>query len=184
MPWGEKIVLHMQSFDMIAVGQAFGIVLSVVGFFVFLAKTRRGILIAKLTCDAGYCIQQIMLGATTGAMINAIAVFRDVVFYHRTEKKWAAHRFWLYFFVLVMGLSPVLTWMGPVSILPAAGSVIAVFGFYCRQPRHTRIQGLAAMIPWMIYAAIITNYGLMLTTVIQIISALLGLLRDHRTARK
>ena len=174
----------MQSVDLVAIGQVFGIVLSVGGFFVFLAKTRQGILIAKLICDAGYCIQQLMLGAATGAMINAIAVFRDLVFYHRTEKKWAAHRFWLYFFVVVFGLSPVLTWMGPVSLLPAVGSMIAVFGFYCRNPQHTRLLGLMAMIPWMIYAAIITNYGLMLTTIIQIVSALLGLIRDRRAARK
>ena len=174
----------MLNLDIATVGQIFGIVLSVVGFFVFLAKTRQGILIAKLICDAGYCVQQLMLGANTGAMINAIAVLRDLVFYHRTDKKWAAHRFWLYFFLLVMGLSPVLTWMGPVSILPAAGSVIAVFAFYCKEPKHTRILGLLAMIPWMIYSMIITNYGLMITTVIQIVSALLGLIRDSRTNKK
>ena len=173
----------MGSFDMAAFGQVFGIVLSVVGFFVFLAKTRKGILIAKLICDGGYCLQQLMIGATTGAMINAIAVLRDIVFYLRNDKKWAAHRFWLYFFVVVMGLSPVLTWMGPVSILPAAGSVIAVFGFYCQKPLHTRLLGLLAMIPWLLYAMIITNYGLMLTCTIQIVSAVLGLLRDLRTAK-
>ena len=171
----------MQSLDIVAVGQVFGIALSVVGFFVFLAKTRKGILIAKLICDGGYCLQQFMIGATTGAMINVIAVLRDIIFYYRNDKKWASHRIWLYIFLVVMGLSPVLTWIGPVSLLPAIGSMIAVVGFYCQKPQHTRILGLTAMIPWFLYAMIITNYGLMLTTVIQIASAILGLLRDYRS---
>ena len=176
--------LNFGTLDMVAVGQVFGIVLSVVGFFIYLAKTRKGILIAKLTCDAGYCIQQLMLGATTGALINCIAIFRDVVFYYRNDKKWAGHRFWLYFFAVVMGLTPVLTWMGPVSLLPAVGSVVAVFAFYCQKPQHTRILSLGAMIPWMLYAFLITNYGLMLTTIIQIVSAVLGLIRDYRANKR
>ena len=170
----------MGSFDIVAFGQIFGIVLSVVGFFVFLAKTRKGILIAKLICDGGYCLQQLMIGATTGAMVNAIAAMRDIIFYYRNDKKWASHRIWLYIFLFVMGLSPVLTWMGPISLLPASGSMIAVVGFYCQKPLHTRILGLLSLIPWCLYASTLTNYGLLLTTVIQMVSAILGLLRDYR----
>ena len=172
--------MHMPAFDTVALGQAFGIVLSFVGFFIYLAKTRRGILTAKLICDVGYCIQQIMIGATTGALINAIAIFREIVFYYRGDKQWASHRFWLYLFVVVMGLSPLPTWMGPVSLLPAVGSMVAVISFYCQNTQHTRILGFLAMIPWLLYAMIITNYGVILTTVIQLISAALGYIRDSR----
>ncbi len=177
-------VLSVPAFDPSAVGQALGIVLALVGFFIYFAKTRRGILIAKLVCDAGYCIQQMMLGATTGALLNGIAVFREIVFYYRCDKKWASHRFWLYLFVVLMGISPVFTWMGAVSILPTAGSVVSVFAFYCEKPQHTRLLGLAAMLPWLIYAMIITNYGLLLTTTIQFFSAVLGLIRDYRTGKQ
>ena len=169
--------------DPVAVGQIMGILLSVVSVYIFYAKTRRRILISKLVCDIGYCIQQILLGAPTGALIQVIAVCREIVFYHRSSKKWASHGFWLYLFIALMGLSPILTWAGPVSLLPAIGSIVAVFAFYCEKPHHIRILGLLAAIPWFVYAAILSNYGIMLSTAFQIISAVLGLVRDYRRMR-
>ena len=169
--------------DPVAVGQILGLLLSAVGIYVFYAKTRRRILISKLVCDIGFCIQQILLGAATGALIQAIAACREVVFYHRHSKKWASYRFWLYLFVALMGLSPILTWAGPISLLPAIGSIVAVFAFYCEQPHHIRILGLLATIPWFVYSVILSNYGIALNTAFQIVSALLGLVRDYRQMR-
>jgi len=166
--------------DIMAIGQALGIVLAVFAFFIYYAKTRRGILVTKLICDIGYCIQQLMIGAPTGALLDVIAAFREVVFYHRKTKSWAAHRFWLYFFAVLMGLSPVFTWTGPVSFLPAGGSVIAVLSFYCEKPFHMRLFGLLAAIPWFLYAILTVNYGLILSSIIQLTSIFLGLLRDYR----
>lgn len=173
-------MVYPQTIDLVAAGQILGLLLSAVGIYVFYAKTRRAILISKLVCDIGYCIQQIMLAAPTGALIQGIAAFRETVFYHRSSKKWASYRFWLYLFVVLMGVSPILTWAGPISLLPAIGSIVAVFAFYCEQPYHTRILGLLATIPWFIYSILMTNYGIALTTGFQIVSAVLGLVRDYR----
>ena len=169
-----------QNMDMMAVGQILGLALSVFSFFIYFAKTRRGILATKLTCDIGYCIQQLMIGAPTGALLDIIAIFRELVFYQRQAKPWASHRFWPFFFAVLMGLSPALTWTGPVCILPAFGSVIAVFSFYCMNPRHIRLLGLLATLPWLTYAVLTSNYGLILSAFIQLISIFLGLLRDSR----
>ena len=166
--------------DMYTLGQIFGFLLSTIGFFIYYAKTRRGILCAKLINDIGYTFQQIMIGATTGALINSIAVFREIVFYYRQDKKWASHRFWLYFFLVVMGLSPILTWMGPVSLLPAIGSAISVVAFYCKEPFHTRILGILSLLPWATYCIIIPNYGVVFSLSIQFTAAVLGLIRDYR----
>ena len=170
--------------DVNLIGQILGIFLSVVGFFVYFSKTRRGILGAKLTMDIGYAIQQAMVGAYTGALINGISIFREIVFYHRDKKKWAKPIFWLLFFIVITGLSPVLTWAGPISLLPAAGSIAAVIAFYCRDPHHTRLIGLVSLTLWLIYCIVIPNYGVLLTTAIQLISAILGLIRDYREKKR
>lgn len=178
------VLLNGSIVDLGFVGQVLGLLLSAVGFFIYFAKTRRGILSAKLLCDVGYSIQQAMIGAPTGAMINCVAIFRELVFYYRGCKKWASHKFWLFFFIGMMGLSPILTWMGAVSLLPAIGSAIAVVAFYCNRPHHTRIIGLISMIPWLVYCIIIPNYGVLLTTVVQMIAASIGLVRDYREMKK
>ena len=175
-----QLVLDIQNMDMMAIGQVLGLILSAFSFFIYFGKTRQGILATKLTCDIGYCIQQLMIGAPTGALLDVIAAFREVIFYHRQTKKWASHRFWLYFFAVLMGLSPVFTWSGPVSLLPASGSVIAVFSFYCAKPLHIRLLGFLATLPWFAYAIITNNYGLILSSIIQLISIFLGLYRDYR----
>ena len=175
-----QLIAMIQTLDTMAIGQILGLVLSAFSFFIYFAKTRRGILSVKLTCDIGYCIQQLMIGAPTGALLDVIAAFREVVFYHRQTKPWAAHRFWLWFFAVIMGISPVFTWSGPVSLLPATGSVIAVFSFYCLNPCHIRILGLLATIPWFLYAVLTGNYGLVLSGIIQLVSIFLGLMRDYR----
>lgn len=165
-------------------GQVLGLLLSAVGFFIYSAKTRRGILSAKLICDVGYAVQNFMIGAPTGALINLISVARELVFYRRGSKRWASHRIWLYLFVALMGFAPLITWMGIVSLLPSIGSAVAVFAFYCREPHHTRIIGIFSMIPWLIYCVVIPNYGVFLTTVIQLVAAVFGLIRDHREKRR
>lgn len=166
--------------DMMAIGQILGLVLSAFSFFIYFGKTRRSILAAKLTCDIGFCIQQLMIGAPTGALLDVIAAFREVIFYHRQTKRWASHRFWLYLFAVLMGLSPIFTWTGPVSLLPAVGSVIAVFSFYSIKPYHIRLLGFLATIPWLLYAIITTNMGLTISGFIQVFSIVLGLYRDYR----
>ena len=166
--------------DIYTMGQILGLVLSIVGFFIYYAKTRRGILCAKLVSDIGYTIQQFMIGASTGAIINVIAILREIVFYHRQDKKWASHRFWLYLFIFLMGIAPICTWIGPVSLLPAIGSIASVVAFYCAEPRHTRMLAIFSMVPWFIYSYIIPNYGNLLSITIQFIAAVLGLIRDYR----
>lgn len=166
--------------DIYTIGQIMGLGLSFIGFFIYYAKTRKGILCAKLVSDVLYAIQQLMVGAPTGALINAIAISREIIFYYRQDKKWASHRFWLYLFIFLMGITPILTWMGPVSLLPAVGSIFSVISFYCAQPRHTRMLAILSIIPWFVYCCIIPNYGVLVSLTIQITAITLGLIRDYR----
>ena len=176
-------MINLQTIDLTTVGQILGIFLAFFGFFVYFAKTRQGILITKLISDVGYCIQQIMIGATTGALINGFAILREFVFYHRNTKRWASHRIWLYFFIVLMNLSPILTWAGPISLLPALGSTISVIALYCQKPWHTRIFAFLSLIPWIIYASVVRNYGMLIGIPVQMIASLLGLIRDYREFR-
>lgn len=176
--------MRSQGFDLYTFGQIFGIGISFIGFFVYFGKKRNSLLGSKIALDFGYFLQQLMIGAYTGAALNAIGVVRDVVFYNRERHKWASHRIWLYVFVLLMGLSPALTWMGPVSLLPATGSVLAVLGFYSLKPHHTRLFGLFAQSLWLAYSILILNVGIIITSAIQLVAVIAGLIRDYMEKEK
>lgn len=166
------------------VGQVLGFLIAIESFFIYYAKKRKQILFAKLVCDSMNAVQQAMIGALTGSAINVVAIFREIVFYYRDQKKWASSILWLFAFMAFMAIVPLLTWQGPVSLLPAIGSALAVLAFYCRNPKHTRIVGVFAQSFWLVYVIVIPNYGAILSNVIQIVAAVAGLIRDYIEERK
>ena len=150
----EQLISLFQGSPLFIASQILGLCLCIISFFIYYLKKREHILITKLISDVLCVIQQAMVGASTGAMINGIAVARELIFYNRGRKKWASHIVWLFVFIGAMGISPVLTWQGPISILPAIGSSLAVMAFYCKRPTHTRIFGLFAQTLWLIYTVV------------------------------
>ena len=179
----EQILSLFQGSPLYVASQIYGLCLCVLSFFIYYVKKREHILITKLIADVLSGIQQAMVGASTGALINGIAAIRDLIFYHRGRKKWASHIVWLFVFIFAMSISPILTWQGPISILPATGSTLAVIAFYCKRPVHTRLFGLFAQTLWLIYTIVTFNLVAALQNMIQIVAALLGLLRDYQEYR-
>ena len=169
---------------MFVASQILGLFLCILSFFIYSCKKREHILLLKLTSDILSSIQQAMAGATTGALICSIGVTRDIVFYHRGRKKWASHIAWLFVFLVAMSISPFLSWQGPISLLPATGSVLAVIAYYCKHPVHIRIFGLFAHLLWLIYTLLTYNVISSIQNVILITSVLRGLLYDYKTYKE
>jgi hypothetical protein len=179
----EQILTLFEGSPVYVASQILGLFLCFLSFFVYSCKKREHILLVKLTSDALSGIQQAMAGATTGALICTIGITRDLVFYNRGRKKWASHIVWLFIYIIAMSISPFFTWQGPISLLPAIGSALAVIAFYCKQPLHIRLFGLVAQLLWLIYTILSFNVVSAIQNVILIISILLGLLRDYREYR-
>lgn len=161
-------------------GQIFGVLIALLGLFTYSSKKRGSILLVKGTTDVLSTIQQAIIGAYTGALITLIAVFRSFVFFNREKKNWASHKFWLWFFVVVIGLTPLFTWAGIESLLPMAGSVIMVFGFYSLNPHTTRVLALFGHGLWLLYGFFHLNFGTILSNIIYLTAAVIGLVRDHK----
>ena len=165
-------------------GQIFGIVIAIIGFFTYSSKKRETILLVKGATDVLSTVQQVLIGALTGATITLVAILRSFVFFNRERKKWASHKFWLWFFVITIGSSPLFTWAGFESLLPAMGSVIMVFGFYNLNPHNTRIMALFGHGLWLIYGIVRFNLGTIISNVIYITAAIVGLVNDYKTKKQ
>lgn len=162
------------------IGQIFGIVISLFGFLIFIQKTRKKVLITKLTCDFLSVFQQIMVGAYTGSIINGIAIARETVFYFRETKKWAQSKIWLIIFLVAMFGGSIVTWQGYVSLLPTIGSSFAVFGFYSKQLSLVRTLNIIAQSFWLAYGCIIFNIGTILGATFSIGGAIIGLINQNK----
>ncbi len=166
------------------IAQIVGYVAIAESVFIFISNKREKILIFKLIDDALWFTNMLLMGAYTGAVLNAIAIVREIVFFNRGKKKWATHKFWLFFFMIVMLVSPVLTWAGPVSILPAMGSCVAVICFYAEKPIMTKYLAYLAQGSWLAYAVLTKNWSSTICNIIALISATIGIIHEVVVKRK
>ena len=137
-------------------GEIIGIIAIAVSCVVFLCNQRKRILILKGVSDVLWSANNFLLGAFTGGLLNAVGLFREFVFYHRVEKKWAKSRLWMYMFCALCFISPVLETVktGSIRFLPflaAASSLLVVCGLYAKEPKTMRLLNLMSKAPWLIY---------------------------------
>ena len=160
-----------------AIAQCIGFVAMALALFMYTFHSRKKILIAKMGVDALWVIHYLLLGALSGAVINAINVTRESVFYHK-EKKWGSFVIWPILFVLANAISTVLTWQGPISLLPLIGSSLNVLALWCASPKWMRILTIPALTLWEIYSVCVMSLSSILVNIFSILSAVYGLVRD------
>ncbi len=152
------------------------------GLITFALSKRRHILVAKLACDFTSAIHFFMLGAGVGGAICLVNSARSIVFYYRGEKRFASHiSVPVIFSILTIGCTAI-GWAGWYSLLPAVGSVLAVVGFWCNDPRLLKLFNLPAVALWLIYNIITGSIASSISNTISIVTILVSLiiaLRDY-----
>ena len=171
------------------ISQIFGIIGIALSIFIYAAKSRSKIIVFKFSSDVVWALNYLFAGAYTGALLNTIGMARETVFYNRGHKKWASHRFWLYVFIALTFLSPILEFIklghfSLVPLLPAAGSIFAVISFYSIKPKTMRILGLIAQILWTVYNVIVENPTAFIACILIIVSIFIGMFREWHDNHK
>ena len=68
------------------IAQVFGIGAMISLFLIYQQKSRKGILICKLSADVFWIAHYFCLGAVAGMIPNFVGVFRETVFLNRKKK--------------------------------------------------------------------------------------------------
>ena len=169
-------------------GECLGAVAVAEGFFIYFSRTRGRILAFKFISDLLWGFNMLCLGNLTGALLNAVAMGRETVFSLREKKRFFASPFWLVFFLVVTAISPMYSLISGkesfIAILPAAGSLLAVIGFYQSKPQLIRLIGLVAQSLWLVYALLSHNLSSTVGNAVLIVSSLAGVLRAVIHAKK
>ena len=107
--------------------------------FGYQQKTRKGLLISKLSADFCWSVHYLCLGAIAGMVPNAVAFFRELVFMHRGKKKWASSSLWPIFFVSLSWLIAFPSIDSPLDLLPLSGSTLVAFLLWINRPFLTKV---------------------------------------------
>ena len=169
--------------------QIIGIVAMIFNIGSYQQKSQRAIITWQLFNTTLFTINFFMLGAYTGALLNAIGIIRAVVFLNK-EKLKTDHISWLIGFITVYILSYVLTFTvfkkdftwgnAIVESLPVIGMTATTLAFRSKTAQSTRLFGLISAPTWLVYNIFAKSIGATLCAAFCLISILVGYARLDR----
>ena len=160
--------------------QLIGVVAAFCGIFSFQQKERGKILIWQIINNVLWTVHMFMLGAIAGGVLNAIGIFRGVVFYYRADRKWAQSNLWYVAFCALLTASAAFSWGmgdGPLALLPFLGMLFTTVSLGLRDPFHVRVVSFFSSPCWLIYNVINGSVPGVCTETFLIVSIIVGVLR-------
>ncbi len=149
-------------------------------FLIYQQKSRKNILLCKLTADVFWILHYLSLGATAGMIPNFVGVFREIVFVNRKTKKWADTPIWVGVFILVNFVLGVLSFDEWYDAIPIVASAFMTVGFWLDNPRLTKLISLPVCISFFTYDLFVLSYMGMINESISLISIIIYLVRSFK----
>ena len=120
-------------------------------FSIYQQKTRRGILLSKLSADICWVVHYLCIGGTAGAIPNLVGIFRELVFVNRKKHKWADFILWPVLFILINFCLGATTFHSAFNILPIAASALVTVLLWIDDPKLTKLMSVPVCTAFMIY---------------------------------
>ena len=171
-------ITEMTTLELFA--QAVGICATVLAIISFQQKTQKRIVFFQLLNNVLWTAHFLMLGAWAGGILNAIGIFRGLVFVHRTDKKWAQSPVWYGVFSLAFIGAAIFSWHqgdGALALLPMAGMLFTTVSLALRNPFRVRVVSFFSSPCWLTYNVIKGSLPGAFTEVFMMCSIIVGILR-------
>lgn len=156
--------------------QIVGIIGIVFSLLSFQFKQRKHIMLMQMVASLLFSSQLFLVGAFTGGCLDMISFIRTLIF-SNNSKKWASSPIWLYFFLIVMIATGILTWQNGWSILPIMGSMLSTLALWMKKEKHIRLISLLVGPCWIVYNIVSGAYTGALNEVLAMTSIVIGLVR-------
>jgi hypothetical protein len=155
--------------------QAVGVCALLIDILSVQRKRRTNILAMQMVASVTWVIHFFLLGAISGAAMNAVGIIRSLSYY-----KWRGKhrpRRVLYMILALSVIMAAITWQGALSVLPLAAMIIAATAFWQRGEQVVRILLLVAAPLWFAYNFFSHSYAGMTSDVLALVSLSLALYR-------
>ncbi len=169
--------------------QAIGIAAMIFNILMFQNKTSKGAIAFQLIGASLFAVNFFMLGATVGALMNIIAVVRNLVFLYR-ERLRADHPLWLVAFIAMYLGAYVLTFTvfgkqwtltsSLLELLPVVAMTAATISYRHTDAAVIRRYGLIVSPAWLVYNCVNVAIGAIVCESLSIASIIIGMLRLDR----
>lgn len=162
------------------VAQVIGVIALTMAIISFQQNSRKRILIFQLLSGTIFAAHFLLLGAYTGSALNALSVVRNLIFFQKSNKKWAAHNGWLILFILLSVAVGIFTWESIFSLFPILGMVLGSVSFWVDNPKYVRALSFPVSPLWITYNIATHSYAGIITEIFVMSSIIIGMLRFDR----
>ncbi len=164
------------------------IVIQLIGFFalglsllVYQLNKRKSMILAQMFSSLLFSLHFLLLGAYTGSIMNFIGATRNFAFDKYRDRSWSPLVLWA--FVAILSFASILTWEGPLSLLPAIGTISGAFAYWQQTAKSIRLISLISPPAWFVYAIFSHSYAGMVTEIFVLCSVLVGMYRHDRPSK-
>lgn len=155
--------------------QAFGILALICTVVSMQLKKKRPLMVLQTASEAFIVAQYFVKGAITGSFMAITSFVRDIVFTKYEKKR--APLWMLIVLYIIMTILTIISWAGPLSILPYVGSLIYAWSLWYGKVKWIRLCNAIGNSPYLIYTLLTGNYALFIMTLLEVISAAVGFIR-------
>ena len=160
----------------------------------FQQKNKRTLILFQLCGGFLFSIHFFMLGAYTGFLLNALCVFRAIV-YSRRNLKPKAIMIWLYVFTILYFVSYALTFTvfnveitlfnAIIEFVPIIGMCFVTISFGMTSAGKIRAFSTINSCSWLVYNIVHSSIGGMVCEILSLISIVIGIIRyDLKRTKK
>ncbi|MBQ9759823.1 MAG: YgjV family protein [Clostridia bacterium] len=161
-------------------GEIFGVLAVVIGFFIFQQRHRKKVLMAKLLCDLLWTAHFLLLGAMTGMAISLIGTLREIFFSIIDRRQEKRNILFLFLFLSANAVSVALTWNSPWSICSLVSGMLSTIAFWQNSPDKTKKIAFVVCISQMTYAVAMRSYAAMINETIAMTSIIFFFVRTAK----
>ena len=163
-------------------GQAFGILALICTVVSMQLKKKRHLMLLQTASEAFIVAQYLVKGAITGSFMAMVSFIRDIIFTKHDKKRTPL---WVLLVIYaIMTILTIISWAGPLSLLPYVGSLIYAWSLWYGKTKWIRLGNAVGNSPYLVYTIVTGNYALFIMTLLEVISSAIGFIRLELPSKK
>ena len=145
-------------------------------------KKKRALMILQTASEAFIVVQYIIKGAITGSLLAVVSFVRDLIFTKYGKKR--APLWVLLVIYVVMTVLTIVSFAGPLSLLPYAGSLVYAYTLWYGKVKWIRLGNAVGNSPYLVYTFLTGNWALFAMTLLEVVSSIIGFIRIDVIGKK
>ena len=153
-------------------------------FLIYQQKTRKRMIVAKLSADICWVAHYLCLGGIAGMIPNVIGIFRELVFVNRKDKKWASIVLWPILFIFINWAWGITTFHSAFNVLPIAASTVVTISLWIDHPRLTKMISVPVSFAFMVYDIYVGSYIGIINEIVSMMSIVIFFVKGRNQNEK